>query len=119
MDDAKCVMRKMVEIFATGNLETLDSVVSTAYVDHQGLGDLEIHGPEGFRRLVMAVRAPHKKDVWVRIEDLIGEGDGAAARLRWHHRQADGTVVERETINIIRSVNGQAVEHWGADASIR
>jgi predicted SnoaL-like aldol condensation-catalyzing enzyme len=117
VDDAKSVMRKMVEIFATGNLETLDSVVSTAYVDHQGLGDLEVRGPEGFRRLVMAVRAPHKKDVWVRIEDLIGEGDGAAARLRWHHRKADGTVVERETINIIRSMDGQAVEHWGADAS--
>jgi hypothetical protein len=28
---------------------------------------------------MMAVRAPHKTEVWVRIEDLIGEGDGAAA----------------------------------------
>jgi hypothetical protein len=41
MDDAKRVMPRMVEIFATGNLDTLDSVVSTDYVDHQGLGDLE------------------------------------------------------------------------------
>jgi predicted SnoaL-like aldol condensation-catalyzing enzyme len=113
MDDAECVLRKMVDMFATGNLDTLDSVVSTDYVDHQGLGNLEMHGREGFRRLVMAVRAPYKKEVWVRIEDLIGEGDSAAARLHWHHRKADGTVVERETINIIRSMNGQAVEHWG------
>jgi predicted SnoaL-like aldol condensation-catalyzing enzyme len=37
------------------------------------------------------------------------------ARLRWHHIEADGTVVERETIDIIRSVDGQAVEHWGAE----
>jgi ketosteroid isomerase-like protein len=68
---------------------------------------------------VMAVRASHKTEVWVRIEDLIGEGDGAAARLRWHHKKADGTIVERETINIMRSRDGRAVEHWGADASSR
>lgn len=40
MDDAKCVLRKMVDMFATGNLDTLDSVVSTDYVDHQGLAIL-------------------------------------------------------------------------------
>jgi ketosteroid isomerase-like protein len=68
---------------------------------------------------MMAVRAPHKTEVWVRIEDLMGEGDGPAARLRWHHKKADGTIVERETINIIRSRDGRAVEHWGADACSR
>jgi hypothetical protein len=112
MDDAKAVLRKMIEMFATGNLDTLDSVISTDYLDYQGLGDREIRGREGFRRLVMAV---HKAPVHVSIEDLIGEGDRAAARLRWHHIEANGTVVERETIDIIRSVDGQAVEHWGAE----
>jgi hypothetical protein len=47
MDDAKAVMRKMVEMFATGDLITLDSVVSTDYIDHQGIDGTEIRGREG------------------------------------------------------------------------
>ena len=33
MGDAKAVMRKMVEMFATGDLAALDSVVSTDYLE--------------------------------------------------------------------------------------
>jgi predicted SnoaL-like aldol condensation-catalyzing enzyme len=114
MDDAKAVMRKMVEMFATGDLATLDSVVSTEYIDHQGIDGVEIHGREGFADLVSAVHAPHGTPLTVTIEELIGEGDKAAARLRWHHTGEDGAVVERETIDIIRAKDGLAVEHWGA-----
>jgi predicted SnoaL-like aldol condensation-catalyzing enzyme len=117
VDDSKAVMRKMVEMFATGDLAELQSVVSPEYLDHQGLGDREIHGPEGFRRLVIAIHRHPNTAVRVSIEDLIGEGDRAAARLRWLHTSADGTVVERETIDIIRCTDAQAVEHWGAEVS--
>lgn len=106
-------MRKMVDMFATGDLAGAESVVAADYVDHQG--DVETGGLDGFRNLVRTVHAPREGAVDVRIDDLISEGDRAAARLRWHHTNADGTVVERETIDIVRCVNGQAVEHWGAE----
>lgn len=115
--DAKAVMRRMVEMFATGDLTTLDSVVSTDYIDHQGIDGIELHGREGFGALVRAVHAPDGTALRVTIEELIGEGDRAAARLRWHHTGEDGRVVERETIDIIRSTKGLAVEHWGAEVS--
>ena len=70
MTDAKTVMEKMVEMFDTGDVSAVSSVV-----------------------------APER----------------AAARLRWHHRNADGTVVERETIDVVRCADGKAVEHWGAE----
>jgi predicted SnoaL-like aldol condensation-catalyzing enzyme len=117
MDNAKAVMRKMVEMFATGDLATLDVVVSTDYIDHQGIDGSEIHGREGFGDLVSAVHAPHGTALRVTVEELIGEGDRAAARLRWYHTGEDGRVVERETIDIIRTTKGLAVEHWGAEVS--
>jgi predicted SnoaL-like aldol condensation-catalyzing enzyme len=119
MDDARGVMSKLVEMFATGDLDDVDSVVATNYLDHQGLGDTEIRGPDGFRRLVTAVHDRRNASVRVSIEDLIAEEDRAAARLRWLHTGADGYAVERETIDIIRCLDGQAVEHWGAEVSVR
>jgi predicted SnoaL-like aldol condensation-catalyzing enzyme len=116
-NDAKAVMRKMVEMFATGDLATLDSIVSTEYIDHQGIAGAEIRGREGFGDLVRAVHAPHGTPLRVTIEELIGEGDKAAARLHWHHTGEDGSVIERETIDLIRARNGLAVEHWGAETS--
>jgi len=118
MGDAKAVMCKMVEMFATGDLAALDSVVSTDYIDHQGIDGVQIRGREGFADLVRAVHAPHGTPLRVTIEELIGEGDRAAARLRWHHTGEDGSAVERETIDLIRATEGLAVEHWGAEISL-
>lgn len=115
MDDAKTLMRKMVEMFATGDLTALDSAVSTDYIDHQGIDGVQIRGREGFADLVRTVHAPYGTALRVTIEELIGEEDRAAARLRWHHTGEDGRIVERETIDIIRSSEGLAVEHWGAE----
>ncbi len=114
-NDAKAMMRKMVDMFATGDLTTLDSVVSTDYVDHQGIDGTEIRGRAGFGDLVRAVHAPHGTALRVAIESLFGEGDSAAARLRWHHTGEDGRIVERETIDLVRVTRGQVIEHWGAE----
>ena len=46
MEDAKTVL-KMIEMFATGDRDVLGSVVAADYVDHQGFGGRELHGPEG------------------------------------------------------------------------
>jgi predicted ester cyclase len=113
MDDAKAVLRAMVAMFSTGDASDAESVVAAGYVDHQDGG----RGPEGFRTLVTRVHATGALDV--RVEDLIGEEDRAAARLTWRHTNADGSVVERETIEMVRCESGQAVEHWGAEISRR
>jgi predicted SnoaL-like aldol condensation-catalyzing enzyme len=51
----------------------------------------------------------------VRIEDVITEDDRVAARINWQGVSADGRMLERETIDIIRVVDDKAVEHWGAE----
>jgi predicted ester cyclase len=52
----------------------------------------------------------------VTIEDLIAEADHVAVRLQWHSTDANGKKIDRETIDILRFVNGIVVEHWGAEA---
>jgi hypothetical protein len=107
------VLEDMIAMFATGDLSGIRSVVSEHYVDHQGLGNVEIRGAAGFSDVVLAARRVFT-DLHVEAVDLIAEGDRAVARIRWHGTLPSGLVVERETIDMIRVADGLAIEHWGA-----
>jgi predicted SnoaL-like aldol condensation-catalyzing enzyme len=50
------------------------------------------------------------------FDHLFGIDDRAVARIRWRGRRHEGDDVDRETIDIVRVVDGRAVEHWGAHA---
>jgi predicted SnoaL-like aldol condensation-catalyzing enzyme len=115
LDRNKQQMQKIVELFASGDIEAVDSLVGDDYLDHQGLyGNAEtVSGQDGFRRVIEAARRFVPPRVYV--EDLIAEGDRVVARLRWVWNQPAGHD-ERETIEIMRFRNGLAVEHWGARA---
>jgi predicted SnoaL-like aldol condensation-catalyzing enzyme len=104
----------MVEMFRTGDISTVRSIVSDSYLDHQGVGSGEIVGADGFGHVVDVARQPFEA-LDVSIEDLFAEADRAVARLRWRGTLLSGEVVERETIDIVRVDDGLAVEHWGAE----
>lgn len=103
----------MVTMFSSGDVSAVQAVVHPDYFDHQGLGGEPVHGPLGFATVVAAARSSYAR-LEVTLEDLIGAGDRAAARLQWHGTRLEGDVVRRETIEIIRIEQGKAVEHWGA-----
>ncbi len=50
------------------------------------------------------------------ILDMLADADKVVVRLLWQSRTDDGHQHTRETIDILRFANGQAVEHWGAVA---
>ena len=111
------LMRRMVEAFNTGDLSSVDSLVSASYVDHQGIGGSEIYGPGGFAEVVRSARQAHPR-LRVDILELTVKGDTVEARLFWYEPgQAQGsnfpTPHERRTIEIVRFACGLAVEHWG------
>ena len=113
VQDVKELIRRMVEAFDRGDVSDVESFVGAGYVDHQGIGGEEIRGPKGFRRVVELARSSFA-DLSVSIEDLLADGDRVAVRLRWVGSQkSDGTVVKRETIDIVAVKSGKAVEHWG------
>jgi predicted SnoaL-like aldol condensation-catalyzing enzyme len=109
------VLAAMVAIFASGDPADAAAVVADDYLDHQGLGDGPRHGVAGFAEVVRANRdaCEHQE---ITIEDLFGTADRAVARIRWRGRLRGGAAFDRQTIDIIRVVDGRAAEHWGAEA---
>ena len=113
MTDAEAAARVIIDILATGDLDTVSSAVAEEYIDHQGLGDVEIRGLHRFRRVVEAV---HKSsDVRVTVEDIVAAEDKAALRLRWRGINRAGRTVTRETLDLLRFADGRLIEHWGAE----
>jgi ketosteroid isomerase-like protein len=117
MNDAEATARVIIDIVATGDLEAVLSAVAEEYIDHQGLGDVEMRGRHGFRRVVEAVH--QSSDVRVTIEDLVAAEDRAALRLRWQGINRAGRPVTRETLELLRFADGRLIEHWGAELSRR
>jgi hypothetical protein len=107
------VLRAMVDMFNTGDLGRLDEVVDPQYLDHQGLRGRPMCGPDGFATVVRAARSGYER-LDVRIDDVIQGDDRAAARLSWRGVRASGESVSRETLEIVRTERGRAIEHWGA-----
>ena len=107
----RTLLESIVRMFATGDTSAATAVLSATYLDHQGLGNSDLHGPEGFRRVVTLARSGYEQ-LDVHIEDLLIEGDKLAARLHWTGTRG-GRSVERETIEILRIHDGKAAEHWG------
>jgi len=106
-------MNAMINMFATGDLSEIDATVSSEYLDHQGLGGETIHGVQGFAAVVAAARTGYQV-LEVIIEDLISEGDRAAARIRWRGVRNSGETVDRQTLDMVRIQHRKAIEHWGA-----
>jgi SnoaL-like polyketide cyclase len=109
--EAEALTRKIVEIFDNGAFDLIPSVIAPEYVDHQGLGEQEIRGPDGFRRVVEAAR---DEGVHVTVEDLVADEEKAAVRLLWYGVNQAGVVVLRETLDLLRFANGRLIEHWGS-----
>ena len=113
----KELLQKIIRRFETGDLAGVDALIDAQYVDHQGLGGKKLSGPEGFRRVVSAARDA-MPNLHVSIEDLITEGDRVVARLRWHAPVVANQSSERETIDVLRIVDGRLAEHWGASVDV-
>jgi predicted SnoaL-like aldol condensation-catalyzing enzyme len=112
-DEAGVVLTRMLEMFRSGDVSALEHTISEGYLDHQGLGQGPVRGPEGFASVVTAARSRYHR-LSVEVEDLVLEGDRVAVRLRWIGTAADGTTRERESIDIVHVADGLAIEHWGS-----
>jgi hypothetical protein len=80
-------------VFNTGITDGVEAIIHTDYVDHQGLADQEFRGPWGFKAVVAAAWSG-QRDLVVTVEDLIDDGDRAAARLGWTATDHSGRTVE-------------------------
>jgi predicted SnoaL-like aldol condensation-catalyzing enzyme len=114
LDAQKAAVAQIVAIFNTGDLSGVDALFSSEYSDHQKPAWLDAAGGEEFKAIVLSARAS-MPNLQVTIEALVAEEDMVVARLRWHSAEPNGKTIDRETIDMLRFVNGQVAEHWGAE----
>lgn len=110
-ESKKAVFRRLVDIYATGNLSALDEVIAPNYVGHASAGDRDL---EGFRQSILYF---HKLFVYdedsFQVDDQFVEGEKVATRMTAHVKvRATGEPITLIGINLARIVNGKIVEEW-------
>jgi len=111
----KVLLNQIVHAFNTGDTTGAPRIFSPDYVDHQKPPFIDANGPEEFVAIVNLARNS-LPNLEVTIKDVIADGDKLAARLRWHSVDDHGRTVDRETIDILRFLDGLVIEHWGAES---
>src|SRR4051794_9141699 len=81
----KALLRRFIELWSIGNLAAADEFVRPDLIDHTLPSD-QPPGLMGFKMLVGGFRAAFP-DLYVSIENLIAQGDQAAARVTFHGTQ--------------------------------
>ena len=110
-ESRKAVFRRLVEIYATGDLSALDEVIAPDYVGHASAGDRDF---EGFRQSISYF---HNLFIYgegsFEVNDQFVEGEKVATRMTAHVKvRATGEPITLIGINLARIVGGKIVEEW-------
>ena len=84
-EENKALLRRFIEIWNTGNIAMADEFVNTDLVDHSLPPGLP-PGLAGFKLLVSGFRSAFP-DLRITIDDLMAQGDKAAARVTFRGTQ--------------------------------
>lgn len=110
-ESKKAVFRRLVDIYATGNLSALDEVIAPNYVGHASAGDRDL---DGFRQSILHFHNLfiYDKDSF-QVNDQFVEGERVATRMTAHVKmRATGEPITLIGINLARIVDGKIVEEW-------
>lgn len=110
-ESKKAVFRRLVEIYAVGDLSALDQLMAPNYIGHASAGDRNL---EGFRQ---SIKYFHNLFVYDKdsfeVNDQFVEGEKVATRMTAHVKmRATGEPVTLIGINIARIAEGKLVEEW-------
>jgi steroid delta-isomerase-like uncharacterized protein len=116
----KELVRQLYEVSNTGDIASLDSILSPDYVNHTAQPG-EIPTAEGLAQVVTTFRSAFP-DLVVTVDDIFAEGDKVVARTTssgTHLAPVYGIEATNKPftvrgISIERIVDGRIVEHWGS-----
>jgi len=108
LEENKAIVRKLTEAFNKRNLDALDELMASDYVDHTN----QLRGRENVKQFyTMAFK--DFPDLYKTIEDIIAGGDKVWVRYKNMATDPTGRKIELASVNIFRIVNGKVVEGWG------
>jgi predicted ester cyclase len=119
MADLKSKLQHTIEIFNEGNVGLIDELCASDFVNRTtppGVAPTR----DGFKQFARALRAAFP-DIHYTIDDSIEAGDKFISRLTasgtmrgdFAGMPATGKHATWTEIHIVRTANGQVVEHWG------
>ncbi len=121
-DDNKATLRRFFdEVLQKGNMAVIDELVATNFVDHNPAPG-QAAGVEGVKQFFAALQAA-MSNLQVDIEHILAEGDLVVTHMsiRGIHTgdlmgiAPTGKDVVLRISDIVRIVNGKAVERWGVE----
>ena len=110
-ESKRAVFRRLVDLYAAGNLSALDQVIAPNYVGQASAGDRDL---EGFRQSILYFHNlyTYSEDSF-QVDDQLVDGEKVATRMTAHVKvRATGEPVTLIRINIARIVDGKIVEEW-------
>jgi predicted SnoaL-like aldol condensation-catalyzing enzyme len=110
-ESRKAVFRTLVDLYAVGDVGSLDQVIPPDYVGHTSAGDRD---REGFLQSILYYHNLflYTKDSFI-IEDQLVDGEKVVTRMTAHvHSRETGEPITLLGINIARIVDGKIVEEW-------
>jgi steroid delta-isomerase-like uncharacterized protein len=119
-EEKRRVLRQVFEeIWSKGNLELVAAIYSPGYVFHTPAEPEPIRGREAWKEFIERIRSGFP-DVQVTVEDVLADGDLAAARttMRMTHTgeyqglPPTGTRLEASQTVFARFEDGRIVEGW-------
>ena len=118
-EESKATMRRYFGVFEQGNIELLDELLASGYINHSPATPDLPTGPEGVKGVVGMFRSA-MPDLKVIIEDMIAEGEKVATyyTLEGTHEgelfgvPPTGQRLSNKSITVERVSGGKIREHW-------
>ena len=110
-ESRKAVFRTLVDLYAAGDVASIEQVIPPDYVGHVSSGDRD---REGFLQSILYFHNLfiYAKDSFI-IEDQLVDGEKVVTRMTAHVRsRKTGEPITLLGINIARIVDGKIVEEW-------
>ena len=112
LEENKAIIRKMVEASNKRNLavinEFIDEYIALDFVDHSS----QVRGREKAKQEFVKWLKDYP-DLHMTIEDIIAEGDKVWYLEKDTGTDSSGKKMDVTSLNILRIVDGKAVEGWG------
>lgn len=111
--------RKVYKAIETGDAATLDSLIASDAVDHQGPNGTDIKGTDSVKHMLADIHN-HLKDAKFDIIADATNGDYIFTLARVSGTTADsswgmpsGTKLDEKGVDVVKIKDGKMVEHWG------
>lgn len=111
--------KKIYHAIETGDAATIDSLIASDAIDHEGPSGMDVKGTDSVRHMLVDMHN-HVKDLKLESEQSAANGDyifslahitGTANDDSWG--MPAGSKIDQREVDVIKLKDGKMMEHWG------